>query len=47
MTTLSGFRAADVIRKLRRAGFVLDRQARGSPDLDKSGYPRSCYHTVP
>jgi predicted RNA binding protein YcfA (HicA-like mRNA interferase family) len=30
MVMLSGFRPADIIRKLRRAGFVFDRQARGS-----------------
>jgi predicted RNA binding protein YcfA (HicA-like mRNA interferase family) len=33
MGRLSGFNADDVIRKLRRAGFVFDRQARGSHEI--------------
>ena len=33
MGRLSGFGADDVIRKLRRAGFVFDRQAKGSHEI--------------
>lgn len=33
MGRLSGFSADDVIGKLRRAGFVFDRQAKGSHEL--------------
>lgn len=33
MGRLSGFTADDVIGKLRRAGFVFDRQARGSHEI--------------
>lgn len=33
MVSLSGFRVRDVIRKLRRAGFVLDRRAQGSHQI--------------
>ena len=33
MVMLSGFRPVDIIRKLRRAGFVFDRQARGSHEI--------------
>ena len=30
MTRLAGFSADEVVRKLRRAGFVFDRQAKGA-----------------
>ncbi len=33
MGGLAGFNADDVIRKLRRAGFVFDRQAKGSHEI--------------
>lgn len=33
MPGLAGFTAAAVIRKLRRAGFVFDRQAKGSHEI--------------
>jgi predicted RNA binding protein YcfA (HicA-like mRNA interferase family) len=33
MGRLAGFSANDVIRKLRRAGFVFDRQAKGSHEI--------------
>ena len=33
MVMLSGFRYAEVVRKLRRAGFVLRRQPRGSHQI--------------
>lgn len=33
MTRLVGFSADEVIRKLRRAGFVFDRQAKGSHEI--------------
>jgi predicted RNA binding protein YcfA (HicA-like mRNA interferase family) len=33
MGRLSGFSASEVIRKLRRAGFVFDRQAKGSHEI--------------
>ena len=33
MGRLAGFTAAEVIRKLRRAGFVYDRQAKGSHEI--------------
>ncbi len=33
MGRLSGFSADDVIRKLRRAGFTFDRQAKGSHEI--------------
>ncbi len=33
MGRLSGFSADDVIGKLRRAGFVFDRQAKGSHEI--------------
>jgi len=33
MGRLAGFTAADVIRRLRRAGFVFDRQAKGSHEI--------------
>ena len=33
MGRLAGFSADDVIRKLRRAGFAFDRQARGSHEI--------------
>ncbi len=33
MTRLAGFSADEVIRKLRRAGFVFDRQAKGSHEI--------------
>lgn len=33
MGRLAGFGADEVIRKLRRAGFVFDRQARGSHEI--------------
>ncbi|MBN1857178.1 MAG: type II toxin-antitoxin system HicA family toxin [Dehalococcoidia bacterium] len=33
MGRLSGFGADDVLRKLRQAGFVFDRQAKGSHEI--------------
>ena len=33
MGRLAGFSAADVLRKLRRAGFAFDRQAKGSHEI--------------
>lgn len=33
MGRLAGFSAAEVIRRLRRAGFVFDRQAKGSHEI--------------
>ena len=33
MTRLAGFSANRVIQKLRRAGFVLDREAKGSHEI--------------
>lgn len=33
MTKLSGYTADEIIRKLRRAGFVFDRQAKGSHEI--------------
>ena len=33
MTRLAGFSADEVIRKLRRAGFIFDRQAKGSHEI--------------
>lgn len=33
MARLAGLTAAEVIRKLRRAGFVFDRQAKGSHEI--------------
>lgn len=33
MPRLAGFAAAEVIRKLRRAGFIFDRQAKGSHEI--------------
>ena len=33
MPRLAGFGARDVIRKLRRAGFIYDRQAKGSHEI--------------
>ncbi len=33
MGRLAGFSAAQVVRKLRRAGFVFDRQAKGSHEI--------------
>ena len=33
MSRLGGFSADEVIRKLRRAGFVFDRQAKGSHEI--------------
>lgn len=33
MGRLAGFTASDVIRKLRRAGFTFDRQAKGSHEI--------------
>ena len=33
MGRLSGFTADDVLRKLRQAGFVFDRQAKGSHEI--------------
>jgi len=33
MTRLAGFSADEVIRRLRRAGFVFDRQAKGSHEI--------------
>lgn len=33
MPRLAGFAAAEVIRKLRRAGFAFDRQAKGSHEI--------------
>jgi len=33
MGRLAGFSAAEVIRRLRRAGFLFDRQAKGSHEI--------------
>lgn len=33
MGRLAGFKADEVIRRLRRAGFVFDRQAKGSHEI--------------
>jgi predicted RNA binding protein YcfA (HicA-like mRNA interferase family) len=33
MGKLAGFKYADVVRKLRRLGFVFDRQAKGSHEI--------------
>ncbi len=33
MGRLAGYNAEEVIRKLRRAGFVFDRQAKGSHEI--------------
>ena len=33
MGRLAGFSAAEVIRRLRRAGFIFDRQAKGSHEI--------------
>ena len=33
MGSLAGFSADEVIRKLRRAGFIFDRQAKGSHEI--------------
>ena len=33
MGRLAGFKASDVVRKLRRAGFVFDRQRKGSHQI--------------
>lgn len=33
MGRLAGFTASDVLHKLRRAGFVFDRQAKGSHEI--------------
>jgi len=33
MGRLAGFSADEVIRKLRRAGFIFDRQAKGSHEI--------------
>lgn len=33
MGSLAGFRYDDIVRKLRRAGFVFDRQAKGSHEI--------------
>ncbi len=33
MGRLAGFSAGEIIRKLRRAGFVFDRQAKGSHEI--------------
>jgi predicted RNA binding protein YcfA (HicA-like mRNA interferase family) len=33
MTRLAGFSADEVIHKLRRAGFIFDRQAKGSHEI--------------
>ena len=33
MGRLAGFSAEEVIRKLRRAGFIFDRQAKGSHEI--------------
>ena len=38
---LSGFTAAEVIRKLRRAGFVFDRQAKGSHEIWRDSHSKA------
>lgn len=41
MSRLAGLSAAEVIRKLRRAGFVFDRQAKGSHEIWRHPKTRS------
>lgn len=40
MGRLAGFRADDVIRKLRRAGFIFDRQRKGSHQIWRNAETR-------
>ena len=44
MGRLAGFSAGEVIRKLRRAGFVFDRQAKGSHEIGGTPLPE---HELP
>jgi hypothetical protein len=44
MGRLAGFSADEVIRKLRRAGFVFDRQAKGSHEIWWNSKTRALYH---
>ncbi|MHB9036089.1 MAG: type II toxin-antitoxin system HicA family toxin [Armatimonadota bacterium] len=46
MGRLSGFTAADVLKKLRRAGFVFDRYAKGSHEIWRNPESRA-YAVVP
>jgi len=46
MGRLAGFTASDVIRKLRRAGFAFDRNAKGSHEIWRNGLTRA-YVVVP
>jgi predicted RNA binding protein YcfA (HicA-like mRNA interferase family) len=41
MPRLAGFSSAEVIRKLRRAGFVFDRQAKGSHEIWRNPLTRA------
>ena len=41
MTRLAGFSADEVIRKLRQAGFVFDRQAKGSHEIWRNPQTRA------
>ena len=41
MARLAGLTAAEVIRKLRRAGFVFDRQAKGSHEIWRNSGSRA------
>ena len=45
MGRLAGFRAADVMRKLRAAGFKFDRQAKGSHEIWR--HPVTGFREVP
>lgn len=44
MTRLSGFSADEVIRKLHNAGFIFDRQAKGSHEIWWN--PKTGVHTT-
>lgn len=46
MGRLSGLKASDVIRKLRAAGFVFDRMAKGSHEIWRNPVTRA-YAVVP
>jgi len=46
MGRLAGFTANEVVAKLRRAGFVFDRQAKGSYEIWRDR-DRRCWTTVP
>ncbi|MGQ9555529.1 MAG: type II toxin-antitoxin system HicA family toxin [Anaerolineae bacterium] len=41
MGRLAGFTATEVIRRLRRAGFVFDRQAKGSHEIWRNPITRA------